>query len=80
MRLFKTIVILTVLFFVQVVDESSNEIVYTILVNGSSYRPKVFGKGTYTVKVGEQCTDKMRTLRGISSLGAGLKKVIKVEF
>jgi hypothetical protein len=65
---------------VQVVDESNNEIVYTVRINGSSYTPKVFGKGTYTVKVGEQGTEKMRTLRGISSLGAGQKKVIEVEF
>ena len=65
---------------VQVVDESNDEIVYTIRINGSSYSPKVFGKGTYTVKVGEQGTDKMRTLRGVSSFGLGQKRVIQVEF
>ncbi|MHC4215681.1 MAG: hypothetical protein ACYSWP_20220 [Planctomycetota bacterium] len=65
---------------VGVVDESNDEIVYTIRINGSSYRPKVFGKGTYTVKVGEQGTDKMRILSGLSSHGPGQKKVIQVEF
>lgn len=65
---------------VQVVDESNNEIVYTIRIKGTSYTPKVFRKGTYTVKVGEQGTEKMRTLTGISSLGPDQKKVIQVEF
>jgi phosphodiesterase/alkaline phosphatase D-like protein len=35
----------------QVVDESSGEIVYTLRIRGSSFAPKVFKPGTYTVKV-----------------------------
>ena len=63
-----------------VVDESNDEIVYTIRINGSSYRPKVFKKGIYTVKVGEQETEKIRTLRGISSVEAGQEKMMDAEF
>ncbi|MGD9029142.1 MAG: metallophosphoesterase family protein [Anaerolineae bacterium] len=38
---------------VQVIHESSGEIVYTLRINGTSYRPKVFETGSYTVKVAE---------------------------
>ncbi len=38
---------------IQIIDESNNEIVYTLRINGNSYQPKVFKKGLYTIKVGE---------------------------
>ncbi len=38
---------------VQVVDESTGEIVYTLRAAGTRYRPKVFHPGRYTVIVGE---------------------------
>ena len=39
---------------VQLINERNNEIVYTIRVKGSSFKPKVFENGTYTIKVGEK--------------------------
>jgi len=65
---------------IQVIDESNGEIVYTLRINGTSYRPKVFKKGKYTVKVGQQGTDKMKTLTGISSLTPPRTKKINVKF
>jgi phosphodiesterase/alkaline phosphatase D-like protein len=65
---------------VQVIDESNNEIVYTIRINGTSYTPKVFKTGKYAIKVGEQGSDKIKTLTGISSLGRDAAKTIKVRF
>jgi len=65
---------------IQVIDESNDEIVYTLRINGTSYRPKVFKKGKYTVKVGQQGTDKMKTLTGISSLTPPRTKKINVKF
>ena len=65
---------------VQVIDESNDEIVYTLRINGTSYRPKVFRKGKYTIKVGEPGTDKMKTLTGIRTLAPGKTKKIKVRF
>ncbi len=38
---------------VQIIDESGNEIVYTLRIRGNRFRPKVFKKGSYTIKVGE---------------------------
>lgn len=36
---------------IQITDNSNNEIIYTLRIKGSSFRPKVFRKGEYTVKV-----------------------------
>ena len=38
---------------VQVVNESNQEIIYTLRINGKKFRPKVFEKGSYTIKIGE---------------------------
>ena len=38
---------------VQVVDEASGEVVYTLRIRGTSFRPWVFGTGTYTIHIGE---------------------------
>lgn len=65
---------------VQVVDESNGEIAYTLRINGTSYTPKVFKKEKYTVKVGQQGTDKMKTLSGIEPLAAGETRTINVTF
>ncbi|NIO63436.1 MAG: hypothetical protein GTO35_12985 [Gammaproteobacteria bacterium] len=64
---------------VQVIDESKEKIVYTLRINGTSYRPKVFKKGKYTVKIGELGTDKMKTLKGIRSLAPNKTKKIRVK-
>jgi len=64
---------------VQVIDESNNEIIYTLRINGTSYRPKVFKKGKYTVKVGQLDTGKMKTLEGIRSLAPNRTKKIRVK-
>jgi hypothetical protein len=38
---------------VQVVDEASNEVIYTLRIRGREFSPKVFRSGSYTVRVGE---------------------------
>ncbi len=64
----------------QVIDESNQKIVYTLRINGTSFRPKVFKKGKYTVKVGQLGTDKMKILQGIRSLPPNRTKKIRVKF
>lgn len=64
---------------VQVVDESTGEIVYTVRAKGNVYRPKVFREGTYTIHVGEPGTARTRTLSGIRSLPAGESAGIAVD-
>jgi len=65
---------------VQVIDESNGEIVYTLRINGTSFTPKIFKKEKYTVKVGQQGTDKMKILSGIEPLAAGQTRTISVTF
>jgi len=65
---------------VQVIDETNGEIVYTLRIKGTVFRPKVFKKGTYTIQIGEQSTDMMKTYRGVKSLSANDKKVLNVKF
>jgi phosphodiesterase/alkaline phosphatase D-like protein len=42
---------------VQVVHEESNEILYTMRIKGNTFSPRVFAKGTYTVKAGTNRPD-----------------------
>ena len=60
----------------QVVDEDSGEIVYTLRINGTRFRPKVFRSGTYTVRVGEG--DRMKVLTGVRSAGEDDSSTIQV--
>ncbi len=52
---------------VQVIDEDGGEIVYTIRIEGNSWRPKVFRNGTYTLRVGEPGTPRMKTFSGLQA-------------
>jgi hypothetical protein len=65
---------------VQVIDESENEIVYTLRINGTSFRPKVFKTGKYTVKVGRQGTREMKTLTGVQAIEPGKIEKLSVKF
>ena len=65
---------------VQLIDESNGEIVYTLRINGVSFKPKVFKIEKYTVKIGQQGTNQMKTLTGIQPLEAGQSKKITVKF
>jgi hypothetical protein len=52
---------------VQIIDESDSKIVYTLRINGNSFRPKVFKEGKYTIKVSRG--GKSKTLKGVKSIG-----------
>lgn len=38
---------------VQIVDEGSGEVIYTLRINGKTFRPRVFQDGLYTIHIGE---------------------------
>ncbi len=61
---------------VQVKNEITNEIVYTIRIKGTRYLPKVLKRGNYTIIVGELGTKKEKILTHIS---ASKKKVDAIE-
>ena len=52
---------------VQVIEESSGEILYTTRVKGTRYRPKVYAKGTYNVRVGKN-QPILKSVSGIQSV------------
>jgi hypothetical protein len=47
---------------IEVTDEASGELVYTLRVNGASFRPHVFAAGKYNVKVFDPETGKSSTV------------------
>jgi len=52
---------------VQVVEEGTGEIVYTVRAQGDRFRPRVFSAGgAYTLVIGEPDTDRLRTLTGVT--------------
>jgi alkaline phosphatase D len=58
--------------------ESNGEIVYTLRIAGTRFRPMVFAPGRYTVLVGEPGTSRMHELRGLES--SERKRMIVVSF
>ena len=50
---------------VQVINEKTGEIVYTLRIKGTKFRPKVFTEDSYTINVGEGAARK--SLKGIKS-------------
>lgn len=59
---------------VQVIDEQNGEVVYTIRIKGTRFRPKVFREGTYTLKVGDA------VLQGVQSIPVEKKATLEVVF
>ena len=53
---------------VQVIDERSLEVLYSLRIRGASFRPKVFDlEGTYTVVVGEQEPERLKQFTGLTA-------------
>lgn len=65
---------------VQIIDEANGEITYTLRISGTSFRPKIFKTSKYTIKVGQQGTQKMKTLTGIEPVKPGETETLRVNF
>lgn len=63
---------------VQVVDEATNEPVYTLRINGAQFQPKVFRRGSYTIRVG--VGEVVREITGLTSTDGENQAVIDVDF
>jgi len=55
---------------VQVVEERSGEVVYTIRVKGASFHPQVFTEGTYILVVGDPDLGKEKRFAGLRPVKA----------
>ena len=64
---------------VQVIDEETQEVVYTLRVPGASFRPPLRRAGTYTVKVGELGTPRVRVLEHLTT-EPDCNETIDIEF
>jgi len=64
---------------VQVISELGGEIVYTLRIRGSRFTPKIFGPGTYTVRVGEPGTNSMQAFLGLQ-VTPDSGRVLEVRF
>ena len=60
-------------------DESNDEIIYTVRIKGTVFRPKVFAQGIYTMKIGEPGTEQMKTVRGVNAVTDN-NKTLDVKF
>ena len=65
---------------VLIYNESNNELVYAIRINGTSLKPKVFENGKYTVKIGEQDTDNMQEFKGVEANSLETDETLEVVF
>jgi hypothetical protein len=63
---------------VTVVDEAIGEIVYSRRIEGTTWRPKVFRTGAYSVEV--QLDGKSQAFAGIQSIGAEVESFLDVQF
>ena len=62
---------------VQVIDESNGEVVYTLRIKGSAFRPKVFREGSYTVRAGED-GEWQETVENVASLDADAEETLEI--
>ncbi len=65
---------------VQVIAESNGEVVYTLRIEGDTFRPKVYAKGKYTVRVGDPDADTWQVVKGIESVDKSSQRAIDVSF
>jgi len=49
----------------QVIDESNNQVIYALRIKGKQYQPRVFKSGTYTIRIDEPETNRMKVLKNI---------------
>ena len=62
---------------VQVAEEKSGEVIYTLRIKGTEFRPKVFAEGSYVLQVGEGSARK--TFKGLKAQSGQDPGSLKVE-
>ncbi len=64
---------------IQVVEEASGEVIYTLRIKGNEFRPKVFAPGNYTVHIGEAETVRFKTLAKLTALEPDQNRTIEIN-
>ncbi len=66
---------------VQLVNEDSGQVIYTLRINGPTFRPKVFAAGaTYTVSVGDPDTDRIQVFEHVRPLADDEQTILRIKF
>jgi len=65
---------------VQIIDEATKEIVYTLRIKGNSFRPKVFKNGSYTIKISDPDIGAEKVLKTVKTLAPNKQKTLEVIF
>ena len=65
---------------VQIINEATGETVYTLRIKGTSFTPKVFKAGTYTLRIGDPDDGRMKVFKGISSRPRTNQATLEVRF
>ncbi len=65
---------------IQVVEERSGQIVYSLRISGSEFRPVVFRAGSYTIRCGEPGTENWKEIKRIASLPGNVEKTRLIDF
>jgi alkaline phosphatase D len=65
---------------IQVILQETEEVVYTLRMAGSAFRPKVFAPGTYTVRVGEPDTGTWKELPDLTAEADQPEDSVEVVF
>ena len=64
----------------RVFNELNGELVYAIRIKGSSFRPKIFTEGSYTVEIGEPEMGKTKRFEKLTAIEPNQDKTIRVEY
>ncbi|HEY6402056.1 MAG TPA: alkaline phosphatase D family protein [Blastocatellia bacterium] len=65
---------------VQVVEEASGEVVYTLRIKGDQFRPKVFARGKYSVNIGEPGAPEFKAIAGVDAIEESDSATLEVVF
>ena len=66
---------------VQVIDDTSGDIVYTLRIRGTTFRPKVFSaNAAYTIKVGEPGAGDLKVIEGVEPIVGDQLETLEVDF
>ncbi|MQY78028.1 MAG: hypothetical protein GH151_02360 [Bacteroidetes bacterium] len=65
---------------IRVIEEATNEMVYTLRIKGNTFRPKVFSEATYTIKISDPDNDKEKVFKGVQSIPKESEEKFEVTF
>lgn len=65
---------------VQIIRESSGEMMYSLRISGSEYQPMANGFGIFTVRIGEPDKNEWQVFEGINATSFANRNSLEVEF